>query len=349
MKKMSFRAARWYDRRSRAVALLQIRAARYRNVRRRSGKRTQPPIRILAPKEFLFLNEVARDNLFRFLSLVDSSLQTNMTVVIDFGQTELLHPCGTLIFMSHLDSWLAKYPGKLRCTYPKDEVSEELLQHVSVLSRLGLPDRRHIEHERVKYWHYHCGTNADSTNYKTLTKSVREGIVHPAKELFADCLNEAVVNTVGHAYKFEVAHTPPKAMQKWWMFSLYKDELLFVAIYDQGVGIPRSLKSKPELSDYLRPRNYNDSRLIQAAIGSPWTSTKMPHRGKGLPEMLEFSQNLKHGGLSIWSQHGGVIYNADVGKESRHKLRRPLPGTLVLWSIPFRKEQENANENDINS
>lgn len=272
-----------------------------------------------------------------------------MRVVIDFKDTNLLHPCGTLIFMSHLDIWLDKYPGKLRCTYPEDKVSEELLQHISVFDKLGLPERRRIEHERVKFWHYHHGTDADSTNYKSLTKSVREGIVHPAKELFADCLNEAVVNTVNHAYKFEVAHTPRKSLQKWWMFSLYRDELLFVAIYDQGVGIPRSLKRKPELADFLRPRSYNDGRMIQGAVASELTSTKLPHRGKGLPEMLEFSNNLKHGGLSIWSQSGGVIYDAEKGKKTRHKLSRALPGTLVLWSIPFRKGQESANSNDIDS
>jgi hypothetical protein len=269
--------------------------------------------------------------------------------MIDFQQTKDLHPCGMLIFMSHLDIWLDAHPGKLSCNYPDDPVAEELLQHVSVLSRLGLTSRKAIEHDRVKYWHYHCGTNADSTTYKDLTKAVRAGIVHPNKELFADCLNEAVVNTVGHAYKFSVNHTPPRSLRKWWMFSLLKDDNLFVAIYDQGVGIPRSLKKKPEFIDYFRMRNYNDAMLIQAAIGSKMTSTRLPHRGKGLPEMLEFSQNLRKGGLSIWSQNGGVTYNASLEDEKRHRVSESLPGTLVLWSIPFRQEQQNANANDISS
>lgn len=342
MKKVSHRQRTWQIRRNVRVTAKQIREARFGENKRRAVRLSRPAIRIVAPKQFRFLDDVPRESLFRFLALVKSHLEANVRVVIDFKRTEELHPCGTLIFMAHLDEWLYKYPGRLRGTYPKDPVSEELLQHVCVLSRLGLPSRRHIEHERVKYWHYHCGTNADSTSYKVLTKSVRDGIVHPAKELFADCLNEAVVNTVGHAYRFNVRHTPTKSLQKWWMFSLYKDEQLFVAIYDRGVGIPRSLKRKPELTDFLRLRNYNDARLIQAAIGSKLTSTKLPHRGKGLPEMLEFSQKLKHGGLSIWSQNGGLTYNADSGVENRHKLKRSLPGTLVLWSIPFRKEQENA-------
>lgn len=274
-----------------------------------------------------------------------------MRVVINFKQTRELYPCGTLLFLAHLDLWLDKHPGQLTCTYPDDPIVEELLQHVSVLSKLGLTSRKVVAHERVKYWLFHSGTELDSATYSDLTKSTRSGIVHPHKELFADCLNEAVANTIHHAYEYPFRNIPSKEQQKWWMLSLLKDDQLFVAIYDAGVGIPGSLRRKPRFAEYFKMRNYNDARLIQAAIGSAWSSTQLPHRGNGLPEMLEFSQNLEHGGLSIWSANGGLSYNpqlADRGKrEVRHHIDERLPGTLVLWSIPFRKEQENAN--DINT
>jgi hypothetical protein len=282
---------------------------------------------------------------------VEKTLRANIRVVLDFKDTSLLYPCGTLIFISRLDVWLEKFPGQLTCTYPDDEAAEQLLQRTDVLAKLGLTPRRTIDHERVKYWYLHSGTNTDARTYKDLTKTIREGIVHPDKELFADCLNEAVVNTVNHAYEFPLKRLPPKSQQKWWMFSLYMDRQLFVAIYDQGVGIPDSLRRKPEFLDYFKFRQYNDAVLIQDAIGSKLSRTRLPHRGKGLPEMLEFSQNLASGGLSIWSAHGGITYDAsavsDAMKEKRYRLSENLPGTLVMWSIPFREEQPNERTNDI--
>lgn len=304
-------------------------------------------VRVPAPEKFVFLDERERHRLFEFLAAVLRNLRAGARVTIDFSPTSELHPCGTIIFMAHLDEWLSDFPGRLACTYPTNDVVEQLFQHVSVLARLGLTSRKVVDHEHVKYWHYHDGTNTDAATYKQLTKSVRDGILHPAKELFADCLNEAVVNAVNHAYEPPLRRRIDKGQQKWWMFSLLRDEQLFVAIYDRGVGIPDSLRRKPEWIDFLRLRRYKDARLIQAAVDSTLTSTKLPHRGKGLPEMLEFSQQLRRGGLSIWSQKGGVSYNAEFGAQRRRKLPVPLPGTLVLWSIPFRKEQSHANDNDF--
>jgi len=326
----------------------QVARVRFRQMRRRLRVRATQPID--APEIFYFLNVLTRRKLFSFLDLVKAALSANMRVVIDFKATRELHPCGTLIFLSHLDLWLDKYPGQLTCKYPVDPIAEELLQHVGVLAKLGLTSRKTISHERVKYWLFHCGTELDSTTYSDLTKSTRSGIVHPYKELFADCLNEAVANTIHHAYEYPFKNMPSRAQQKWWMLSLLKDDELFVAIYDAGIGIPGSLRRKPRFVEFFRRRHYNDARLIQAAVGSAWSSTELPHRGNGLPEMLEFSQNLEHGGLSIWSENGGLSYNPQVPdtrkREVRHHIDQRLPGTLVLWSIPFRKEQENANDID---
>lgn len=317
-----------------------------RTLRRRHCVRTTQVI--IAPETFYFLSESNRAKLFSFLALVKAALLANIRVVIDFKATRQLHPCGTLIFLSHLDLWLDKFPGQLTCKYPEDPIVEELFQHVGVLSKLGLTSRKIVSHERVKYWLFHCGTELDSATYSDLTKSTRSGILHPYKELFADCLNEAVANTIHHAYEYPFKNMPSRAQQKWWMLSLLKDDELFVAIYDAGIGIPGSLKRKPLFSDFFRRRHYNDARLIQAAVGSKWSSTQLPHRGNGLPEMLEFSQSLEHGGLSIWSANGGLSYNPHIpdrrNREIRHHIDQKLPGTLVLWSIPFRKEQENAND-----
>jgi hypothetical protein len=334
MKKLSYKRSSWLVKNS--FRIHKKNSTKSTRIKIKKNRDTQ---KILAPETIRFLDKAPRNELFQFINLVKLKLTANIRVVIDFRKTKNVHPCGVLILISNVDIWLEEFPTQLTCTYPEVEVVEELFQHIHLLSRFGLSSRKIVTNETVKYWHYHCGRNADSTTYRNLTSAALEGIIHPNKELFADCLNEAVVNTVGHAYEYPIKRLPNHKNKKWWMLSHIGDNLLFVAIFDCGIGIPGSLRRKPEFKEYFRLRHYNDARLIQAAIGSKMTRTKLPHRGKGLPEMLEFSQNLKKGGLSIWSSSGGVSYNSETSNEMTYRIKQPLLGTLVLWSIPFRKEQ----------
>ncbi|WP_146099958.1 hypothetical protein [Achromobacter insolitus] len=294
------------------------------------------------------LGEEQRQELMAVIERVDQLFLDGKSVKLDFRKVEFLHPCGTLVFLAHFDRWADLYRGRLFGTYPEDEVVEQLLQHVKVMERLGLEERRQVTHERVKFWHFKSGATANAAPYKDLATTVRDNIDHPQSALFADCLNEAVANSVGHAYDFERPWLPPKSHRKWWVLSLLKDDHVFVAIYDLGVSIPSSLRRKPEWADYLKLRPLKDSRLISLAVTSNRTSTKLPNRGKGLPEMLEFSQQLASGALSIASGNGAYKYDADAAKSTRYRLDCPVRGTLVLWQIPFRKERGDEN-NDLNS
>lgn len=304
-------------------------------------------IHIHAPKRFNVREDHPRHALLLFFEYIDACLSEGKFVKIRFGKVEELHPCGTLVFMARLDGWLSEHSGKLSCDYPDDDVVEQLFQHVGVLGRLGLPSRKVISHEKVAFWHYHSGLSADPSSFKDLTASVIAQIDHPNQPLFGDCLNEAICNTVGHAY----THISDLAAEqrKWWIFSQYREGRVFVAIYDQGEGIPSSLRRKPEWIEYLKVRHYRDDRIIQSAIVSNRTNTRQPERGKGLPEMLEFSRELRGGGLMILSSRGGFEYNAETSRTLRRRYTARLPGTMVQWSIPFRKEQGNGNNEYLDS
>ncbi|WP_162300390.1 hypothetical protein [Corticimicrobacter populi] len=289
-----------------------------------------------------------RGQLLAFIEHANRILMGGGSIRLDFSKITELHPCGTLIFMANFDIWIERYPGKIQGNYPDDEVVEQLLQHFKVMEKLGLPNRKTINHDRVRFWHYKSGKTVDAAAYRDLATTVRDNIEHPERELFADCLNEAVANTVGHAYDFEKPWLPPHDHRKWWVVSSLRDEHVFVAIYDMGVTIPGSLRRKPELSDFLRLRRFKDARLIEAATASSRTSTRLPHRGKGLPEMLEFSRNLASGFLSIVSGRGAYYYDPQTGVASRKNLECTIPGTLVLWQIPF-EQHIDERENDLNS
>jgi hypothetical protein len=345
MKKLSYRRRDYLDRRSRLIST-QAKERRASGPskpgtprRRKSDART-----VTAPNVFELSVETNRAAVFVFLERVDELLAEGVNVKIGFGDTSELHPCGTLVLMANIDAWMTRFPGKLSCDYPKDEIVEQLFQHVGLLGRLGHSPRREISSERVAHWHFYSGLTADPSAFLDLTLSIIDEIDHPNAPLFADCLNEAVCNTVGHAYKDADSSGVPEALRKWWIFSQYKDGRFFVAIYDIGDGIPRTLRRKPEWIEYLRLRHYNDGSILRSAISSTRTRTLQPERGKGLPEMLEFSQSLKDGGLSILSAKGGFRYDAASAAMRHRKFDLPLRGTLVQWSIPFRKEHGNGKD-----
>ena len=43
------------------------------------------------------------------------------------------------------------------------------------------------------------------------------------------------------------------------------------------------------------------------------------------------------------------MFNANTNKSRRYDFDTKLPGTLVLWEIPFRKELNNEHSNDFHN
>lgn len=355
MKKLSYRRREYLDRRARLIGL---RSSDRRAIDRRAVGPSQPgtprrrvtdSLTITAPDAFELADDRNRSAVFAFFDRICAALQGGLRVKIGFGSTSELHPCGTLVLMANIEEWMTRFPGKLSCDYPKDEVVEQLFQHVGLLAKFGHTPRREISSERVAFWHFYSGLTADPSAFLDLTLSIIDEIDHPNAPLFADCLNEAICNTVGHAYKECSSTDVPEGLRKWWIFSQYKGERYFVAIYDIGDGIPRTLRRKPEWFEFLRFRHYKDGSILRSAIATNRTRTLQPERGKGLPEMLEFSQSLRAGGLSILSAKGGFRYDADSGTMRHRKFSSSLRGTLVQWAIPFRRELGNGNNELLTS
>lgn len=327
-----------------------LHASRKRQRLQTRGRVKLRTITFRLPSIIRMVDEQQRHQLLRMISSAKAALKAGHTIRLDFAEVKELHPCGTLVFLANFDVWHGTCPQRILGTYPKDEVAEELLQHFGIIAKLGLAERRpEITHELVRFWHYRSGAIVDSASYRNLATTIRDNMDHPERDLFADCLNEAVANCVGHAYSFERENLPPKDFRKWWLVSSLRENHAFVAIYDMGVSIPTSLRRKPELQDYFKLRRFKDRSLIKAAVASLRTSTKLAHRGKGLPEMLDFSRRLASGGyLSIGSGHGAYQFNVGSESEVSTSLICAIPGTLIMWRIPFH-EKTNEHQNDTRS
>lgn len=309
------------------------------------NKRKQTLIRINAPENFAigFTNgekfPETRFKLLNFIERIKAPLREGKKVHISFRNTKWLDASGTLVFVAEFERIITKHPGRVSIDYPNDDVVEQLFQHIGLLQQLGLPHRKEITAENVRYWNYVHGTNVDTTAFKSLFFRYAEDISEDVRSGLFDSMSEAVTNSFQHAYPCK--HKGHCSCEKgWWMFAKQENHTLTVVMYDAGIGIPSSLRSKPEVKEWLaspyrRLKNRRDTALIDIAVESHRTSTKLPHRGKGLPEMLEFVKHGNVGGFIIFSGAGAFSYSAENHIESGHDFAVPVVGTLIQWEIPL--------------
>lgn len=272
-------------------------------------------------------SSTVRHVLEAFFLLVDSRLQKGHDVTLDFRKIERLYPCGLLLLMGWVDEWVQRFPGRISANYPNDDLVEQMLQHVGVVQKLGLPARKAVvDHSDVLRWHYFHGRNADATPFEPFMVELQALLGEERQVGLGNCVTEAMINVGHHAY----ANGGP-----WWSFATVSNKKVFVALYDRGESIPVTLLSKPEVMDILKARMWGqgrgDDQLITAALGGR-TRTKLPYRGKGLPEMFEFTKTSQDSELGIFSRHGYFVYD-DQKLERSGRLGAPIKGTLVIWMI----------------
>lgn len=293
---------------------------------------------IQAPETFALTSAESRDELIHFLKRTDDYLKSGHKINICFDQTKLLNPCGTLWATAKLEKLIKQYPNRISCTYPTDNTVEQLFQHIGLLQKLGKNEiRTEINADNVKHWHY---VNGNSTDDVALFKELLQSIYlnEEARSGLFDSMSEAVTNTIQHAY-------PSNLKKEWYMFAQLRNNKLTIVICDQGIGIPSSLREKPELKEFLyspihKAKRQRDTKLIQIAVESSRTSTKLKHRGKGLKEMLELVKSGVVGGFLILSGKGCYIYNAKTEQHNRIDYKTNIHGTIIEWQISLDSRHE---------
>ncbi|WP_422015216.1 hypothetical protein [Roseateles sp.] len=267
-----------------------------------------------------------------FIRTVTVGLALGRSVKLDFSKTERLFPCGLLLFLGHLDCWVELHRAKLSCTYPENDVVEQMLQSAKVFSQLGLPPRKAVAAHDVIKWHQFEGHNADATPIEPFLEEVRTATGADWQLGLGSCIAEALTNVRKHAYQ-------DKAASHWWMFATVNMESkrIFVAMHDRGDSIPATLLAKPEWIDqvtFRRLRRGGDCELISAAAGGR-TRTRLYYRGKGLPEMVEFTERHRANALAIYSRRGYFVMGDGGSSTATGTLNNPVDGTLLIWTLNY--------------
>ena len=340
MKKPDLERLAYLNRRAkRRQRILTVRKAQ----RRRAALKVVPRFRsrthgVNAPKVFrLNGTEEERTSLLQFLHRMEYLLAQGHKVRINYDRTVELFPDGTLLFVATLEKLLAQYPARISCNYPKHPVVEQLFQHIGVLNKLGNSARAVVTAENVRHWHYVQGTVVDLSGLETLFTGFAAKLGEETGAGLFDSVSEAITNVVQHAYE-GLPEGAIKTEARWWMFAQQRDGKLDVVISDLGIGIPRSLREKEELADVLpglirRLRKRQATGLIEMAVESSRSRTKLPYRGKGLPDMLKFSKACNVGFFLVHSANGTFMYNSNTKREIASDYDTAIPGTLINWQL----------------
>lgn len=303
--------------------------------------RKRAPERLAAPEHFDVNTAGTRAELTAFLRRLRSlAIDQDMKVKIDFRATTQMRVAGTLLLAAEIDriNALTK-DGRVTCTYPRDAVVAQVLEHVGIFEMLGQRRTTKITHETVKYWKVDSGDTVKGERAHHAIEAYKDRFSDPKRKAMYRALTEAMTNCRQHAYP---KHRK-ELVRNWWMFSQFKDNQLTVGLGDLGIGIPDSLREDEAgllgpIMELLRALHMSphDGNLIQSAMKISKSRTKEQHRGKGLADMRRVLDGLK-GTLQIHSRRGFYAYDAATGRErcTNFKKSMSVAGTLVLWVIPM--------------
>lgn len=325
------------QRRTSAQRLKKIHKERRRSIRSRRVRNKRPQsygaVTVAVPAHLRYHgSSVTRQVFDKFVRDVSIGLAMGRAVRLDFSKTERLFPCGLLLFLGHLDCWVGKHRAQMSCTYPENDVVEQMLQSAKVFAQLGLSPRKVVADHDVVKWHQFEGHNADATPIEPFLEEVREATGEEWQLGLGSCIVEALTNVKKHAYL-------DKAASHWWMFATVNLEAkkIFVAMHDRGDSIPATLLAKPGLIDQVtlrKIRRGGDCELISAAAGGR-TRTRLYYRGRGLPEMVEFTERHKGNALAIYSRRGYFVMGDGGSLKATGTLNDPVDGTLLIWTLNY--------------
>lgn len=154
-----------------------------------------------------------------------------------------------------------------------------------------------------------------------------------------DAISEAMTNVVHHAYPVDFKFWPNVPIKRWWLGGSWQVDkgTVTVQMYDQGVGIPKTLPKSRHWAEVLPilwrlDSESTDAGMIEAAMDYGRTSTGESGRGKGLAQMVDWIVDSGSGSLKILSGKGKVTM-LPAKKPIKETLSAEFPGTLVEWEV----------------
>jgi hypothetical protein len=258
-------------------------------------------------------------------------------VYIDHSSLKRITPDAALVLMAEMYRGHHLFGNCEKiCSLPLDQNTRNLLGQVGYYDYFAeMKSWKPPSGGQRHFFTHQKGTLLEPTIVKSLLKHFATVSELPPdmNSALYEALIECMNNVLEHAYPETVGRAAK--YHHWWMLG-YVDtstqEMSF-CFFDQGVGIPKTIRTRFKDSPWLGPLSPGDSALVQTAvIEGGYSSTKMPSKGRGLPTLKRFIDISVDGELSIVSHRSFCVFHTGKKPVSEdHKIG--LPGTLIMWNI----------------
>lgn len=297
-------------------------------------------------------------------SAITSTLRTMVTsladpearVKLDFSSVRHILPGGMLMLLAHVELLAEAFPGRIRASCPQGSIAAQLIRHFDFGHRLRVPSNGNTPtHSSVTGWRFATGKLAEGEKIHRHIADFASQVKSSLPDGLYNALVEAMNNVRHHAYPDDAENGIPEKFQRWWMFSKCRAPQhdqpgeLYLAFYDIGIGIQNSLRrnlvgaGEHALAAFVKLAatlgvgrgKLQDTQLLRIAVEQNRTTTGLPFRGKGLPEMKEFAASTTGGRLTIVSGFAQYNFRANSGPATVVRCEQAIVGTLILWNLPL--------------
>lgn len=326
-----------------------------RSTRKFNPKKLERPTKIfgrtkvMAPRRISFFSENDYGEFFGFIKHL-KRVSAGSRVVIDFSAVAEVKASAMLILYAVIE--------RIQLQYGSGQVKtiDCSAAYVSgVFQRFGFWTLTQESRTRKKYYDraaleicsasFKSKQAGDDSQLRRAVRYVQEAIRDSGMDgedgvkAFA-AITESFSNVWQHAYDDAFYDSPlPDDEKNWWIAVERIEAQLFIAVYDSGVGIPKTLSRKPwygeliaDLLNRLGMSGANDGLAIRAAVEYGNSRFKTGGRGKGLAEAKDFVSANPDGTMLIYSGSGSYQFKA-----GQPEILEPLPslmtGTLIQWNL----------------
>jgi hypothetical protein len=346
----------------------QARIARFRfEDRFRRGRKVKnsnqsryivPGEKISAPQFFNLLRGDGREVVKFLRATARAVLVLKKQVVLNFRNTEQFHVPATILLFAEIDriTSLSDLTKPITIREPIRRRPREVMKQIGLHNLTGDNSDVIPEREDVVYWKATKGNSQSGDLYGPLVEAVaakanKDHVNQIEVAGLWRSVNEAVANSVDHAYKKpRFDNFSGLDETKWWMFSQIREHAFTIAVCDLGCGYRKTINERiPEkfiafMDSKLMGAN-RDAIAIDTAMEYGRSGTHEEHRGKGSRDALSLLLKHGQGDLIVLSNTGWMRYSYENNREASREsgsLDIDIGGTIIWWNLPLHRiEHEN--------
>ncbi|ENU4118520.1 hypothetical protein ACGHBE_004533 [Pseudomonas aeruginosa] len=277
--------------------------------------------------------------------------------VVDFSQTERISAAALVVVYAAIELAAVGRSGSAQLVFSRRSPGVNSAIKASNLQKLirGSEISYALDSVRSMPIISSVGSEQMDEIIDFIQRRIYKDAMEPETEhVYADAVSETINNVRLHAYPDCEPH-----QKRWWLMCHTFGKELYLAIYDNGVGIPKTIVERSWLLSSMKvvqPGEYRkilevvpdlekngmsiyiptiipDEKLIFYSMQGDVSGTKQDKHGQGSKSIKKLVSDTDDGLLWVFSNYGLCTFTADDQTPSMSKLKAKFPGTLVQWNI----------------